>query len=103
MVFEGHYGLPFLSWVPKYDADLYLRITGKGHSYYEEHRSLHGLEKLVHRFRIHDYTLSIIRDPDKFFATDLFDTRSLQYKAVRFLAPFLYRWIPTYIWVLTKK
>ena len=103
MVFEGHYGLPFLSWVPKYAADLYLRITRKGHSYYEEHRSLHGLEKLVHRFRIHDYTLSIIRDPDKFFATDLFDTRSLQYKAVRFLAPFLYRWIPTYIWVLTKK
>jgi ubiquinone/menaquinone biosynthesis C-methylase UbiE len=103
MVFEGHYGLPFLSWIPKWAADLYLRMTGKGDSYYEEHRSLHELKQLVNRFRIHDYTLSIVREPDKFFATDLFDTQSLTYKVVRSLAPFLYRWIPTYIWLLTKK
>ena len=103
MVLEGHYGLPFLSWTPKFVSNLYLRMTGKGDSYYEEHRSLHGLKQLVNRFRIHDYTLSIIRDPEKFFATDLFDTQSLLYKVIRFLTPFLYRWIPTYIWVLTKK
>ncbi len=103
MVFEGHYGLPFLSWIPKFVAHLYLRITGKGDFYYEEHRSLRGLKQLVNRFRIHDYTLSIIRDPENFCATDLFETQSLAYKVVRFLAPFLYRWIPTYIWVLTKK
>jgi SAM-dependent methyltransferase len=103
MAFEGHYGLPFLSWIPKFVVQLYLRITGKGDFYYEEHRSLRGLKQLVNRFRIHDYTLTIIRDPEKFFATDLFDTQSLAYKVVRFLAPFLYRWIPTYVWVLTKK
>ncbi len=103
MVVEGHYRLPFLSWFPKPLANLYLRITRKGNLYYEEHRSLRGLRQLVNRFRIHDYTLSIVRDPEKFFATDLFDTQSLTYKVLRFLAPLLYRWIPTYIWVLTKK
>lgn len=103
MLFEGHYGLPFLSWIPKFFAHLYLKVTRKGDFYYEEHLSLWGLRQLVRRFQIHDYTLSIIREPKKFFAMDLFNTQSWVYKGVRFLAPFLYRWIPTYIWVLTKK
>ena len=103
MVFEGHYGLPFLSWIPKPLAHLYLKMTGKGDYYYEEHRSLGGLRKLVGKFRIHDYTLSIIRNPEKFFATDLFAPESFLYKCIRWSAPYLYPWIPTYIWVLTKK
>ncbi len=103
MVIEGHYGLPFLSWIPKSLAHLYLKVAGKGDSYYEEHRSLRGLRQLVKRFRIHDYTLSIIRKPEKFFATDIFNTRTFLYKCVRWVAPYLYRWIPTYVWILTKK
>lgn len=103
MVIEGHYLLPFLSWIPKHLAHLYLKMTRKGNFYYEEHLSLRGLKKLVRKFQIHDYTLSIIRDPQKFFATDLFNTQSFLYKGIRFLAPYLYPWIPTYIWVLTKK
>jgi ubiquinone/menaquinone biosynthesis C-methylase UbiE len=103
MMTEGHYGLPFLSWIPKPLAHLYLRMTGKGDFYYEEHRSLRGLKKLVERFRIYDYTLSIIQNPEKFFATDLFNPTSFLYKCIRRLAPHLYPWIPTYVWVLTKK
>jgi len=103
MVMEGHYRLPFLSWLPKPIAHLYLKVTGKGSCYYEEHRSLRGLRQLTARFRIHDYTLGIIRDPEKFFATDLFRNTSFLYQCIRFLAPYLYPWIPTYIWVLTKK
>mgnify|MGYP001383996694 CR=1 FL=1 len=30
---EPHYRLPFLSWLPKGIADLYLRVTGRGKSY----------------------------------------------------------------------
>jgi 2-polyprenyl-3-methyl-5-hydroxy-6-metoxy-1,4-benzoquinol methylase len=30
---ECHYGLPFLSWLPLPLANLYLRVSGKGHSY----------------------------------------------------------------------
>lgn len=100
---EGHYHLPLLSWLPKPLAHLYLRLTGKGSIYYEEHLSLRGLKRLVGKFQIHDYTLSIIRDPEKFFATDLFNRRTVSYKWIRWLAPYVYPWIPTYIWVLTKK
>lgn len=103
MIIEGHYGLPFLSWVPKSLAHLYLKMTGKGDFYYEEHRSLRGLKKLVKRFRIHDYTISVIRDPEKFSAVELFNQTSFLYKCIRLVAPHLYAWIPTYIWVLTKK
>jgi len=103
MVIEGHYGLPFLSWIPKSLAHLYLKVTGEGDFYYEEHRSLRGLRHLVKRFRIHDYTLSIIRKPEKFFATDIFNTQTFLYKWIRWVAPYLYQWIPTYVWILTKK
>jgi ubiquinone/menaquinone biosynthesis C-methylase UbiE len=103
MLIEGHYGLPFLSWLPKPIAHLYLGISGKGRFYYEEHLSLRGLRKLVRKFRVHDYTLAVIRDPDKFGATDLFAPGSLLHRGIRFMAPFLYPWIPTYIWVLTKR
>jgi len=103
MVIEGHYGLPFLSWVPKPIAHLYLRITGKGSFYYEEHLSLRGLKKLVKRFQIYDYTLPIIRNPEKFFAIDIFHVQTFLYRCIRWVAPYLYPWIPTYVWILTKK
>lgn len=103
MMIEGHYHLPFLSWLPKPLAHLYLRLTGKGKFYYEQHLSLHGLKRLVKKFQVHDYTLSIIRGPEKFFATDLLNPHGFLYKGIRLLSPYFYPWIPTYIWVLTKK
>lgn len=103
MIMEGHYGLPFLSWLPKRLAHLYIKLMGKGSFYYEEHYSIWGLRKLVKRFRIWDYTLPIIKNPEKFSATDLFNPGSFIYKFIRLVAPYLYPWIPTYIWVLTKK
>jgi len=103
VLIEGHYHLPFLSWLPKPLAHLYLKLTGKGDFYYEEHLSLRGLRQLVSKFHIHDYTLSVIREPEKFCATELFDQPKRSYKWFRWVAPYFYWWIPTYIWVLTKK
>jgi 2-polyprenyl-3-methyl-5-hydroxy-6-metoxy-1,4-benzoquinol methylase len=103
VLIEGHYRLPFLSWLPKPLAHHYLNLVGKGDFYYEQHLSLYGLKKLIGKFRIHDYTLPIIRNPNKFYATDLLRPKSLLYKCICLLAPYLYFWIPTYIWVLTKK
>jgi 2-polyprenyl-3-methyl-5-hydroxy-6-metoxy-1,4-benzoquinol methylase len=103
MIIEGHYHLPFLSWIPKPLAHLYLKLAGKGNFYYEQHLSLRGLKQLVKEFQIYDYTLSIIRDPEKFFAKDIFNTQTFLYKLIRCLAPYLYPWIPTFIWVLRKK
>ena len=103
MVMEGHYHLPLLSWFPKPLAHLYLKWSGKGNFYYEDHLSLRELRKLVQRFEIHDYTLSIIRDPRKFFATELFDPERFFYRCIRRVSPYLYWCIPTYVWILTKK
>ncbi len=103
MILEGHYGLPFLSWVPKSFAHYYLKMTGKGSFYYEEHLSLRGLKKLVQKFQIYDYTLPIIQNPEKFSATELFNPNSYLYRCIRVLAPYFYPWVPTYIWVLTKR
>ena len=103
MVMEGHYHLPFLSWLPRSLAHLYLNLAGKGEFYYERHLSLRGLKRLVRKFRIHDYTLSVIRNPNHFSATDLIDPKSLSHKWIHVLAPCLYPWIPSYIWVLTKR
>lgn len=103
MFIEGDYQLPFLSWLPKIFAHLYLKITGKGNFYYEENYSLWGLRKLVRKFRIHDYTLLITRNPKKFFATDIINSDSYLYRWICLFAPYVYPWVPTYIWVLTKK
>ncbi len=103
MVIEGHYHLPFLSWLPKRFAHAYLKLTRKGSFYYEQHLSLRSLKKLIQKFEIHDYTLSIIHDPQRFFATDLFHTNTWSYRLVRQIAPYLYPLIPTYVWILTKK
>jgi len=103
MIIEGHYSLPFLSWLPKPLANIYLRLSRKGKFYYEEHLSLRSLRQLVQKFKIHDYTLAIIQDPEKYSALDLFNPQSFLYRGIRRAAPYLYRWIPTYVWVLTKK
>jgi ubiquinone/menaquinone biosynthesis C-methylase UbiE len=100
---EGHYRLPMLSWLPRPIAHLYLRLTGKGSYYYERHLSLRGLRRLVRKFQVHDYTISIIKNPERYHATDLFDRKGFSHRWVRWLAPYLYPWIPTYIWVLRKR
>jgi 2-polyprenyl-3-methyl-5-hydroxy-6-metoxy-1,4-benzoquinol methylase len=100
---EGHYQLPFLSWLPKKIANLYLKLFRNESFYYENHLSLKSLRKLVDPFRIVDYTLKIIKDPEKFFATDLFRSGSLEHKLLCWVSSKLYFFCNTYIWVLVKE
>lgn len=46
-IMEGHYHLPFLSWLPKPIAHLYLKITHKGDYYYEKHLTWWELKKQI--------------------------------------------------------
>ncbi len=62
---EPHYGLPMLSVLPRALADSYLRLSGLGKRYQEKHLTYWKLKQLVSRFRLIDYTLKIIRDPEK--------------------------------------
>ncbi len=100
---EGHYHLPFLSWLPRRWADRYVRWSGKGERYEEQCRSLWGLRRLASGFQITDYTLRTIRDPARFEMLDVLPVRN------RFLLIMLsliarvgYHFLPTYIWVLKK-
>lgn len=100
MLVEGHYGLPLLSWLPPAWGTWYLRLTQRGQRYEERHQTLWTLRRLLRDFTIHDYTLRILREPERFAADDLVSARvrALPAGVLRTLYPF----IPTYVWVLTK-
>lgn len=69
-VIEPHYRLPFLSWLPQNLADRYIRAAGKADEYYEQYRTVPGLQKMAGGLYIHDYSFTIIANPDVFGAGD---------------------------------
>lgn len=99
---EPHYGLPFLSWLPRRLADTYMRFAGKGDSYPEQPYSRPRLRKLLVDFVVTDYTEKIVRDPVRFEATDILPPGSVKRwvaKAMLRLAPFFF---PGFVYVLRK-
>jgi ubiquinone/menaquinone biosynthesis C-methylase UbiE len=100
---EQHYGLYFLSYLPKWLADIYMRITGKGEKYYEELYTYFGLKALVKRFEIVDFTLKIIKNPKKYNTSDMIKEGSIITRLPSFLYRLLYFAIPSYVWILKKK
>ena len=101
-IIETHYKLPFLSYLPKKLANLYLRMFTNNSEYYENLLSYRNLKKIVNKFEIIDYTKKIIREPSKFFADEMIVEKSLKYYIVNILSSLGYFLIPTYIWVLKK-
>jgi ubiquinone/menaquinone biosynthesis C-methylase UbiE len=101
-VIEGHYRLPFLSWVPKPLAHCYLQWSGRGTTYYENHLSYFALLRLVKKFSVKDYTLKIIREPARFEAEDMISAGSVICRMPEFLLKGIQCLIPTYILVLEK-
>ena len=100
---EPHYGLPFLSWLPRRLADRYMRITGKGDTYPEKPFSRTRLAYLLTDFAVTDYTGKIVADPGSFKATDILPPGSLKLaiaRAVLRLAPFFF---PGFVYVLRKR
>jgi len=102
-IIETHYGrIPFLSYLPRPLANLYLRVLGKGNKYYETLFSYWGLKKLVSNFVIHDYTLKAIENPRKYRVNELNNVSNLQMKLIRQIAKRAYKFLPGYIWLLSK-
>ncbi|WP_051114326.1 class I SAM-dependent methyltransferase [Methylobacter marinus] len=101
-IIEPHYHLPFLSWLPKKIAHLYMRIFNKGDYYYENLRTLNGIKKLISGFSIDDFTLKIIADPDSFHARDLLPKNGILSIIPMFIWKTLYKILPTYIFILRK-
>jgi SAM-dependent methyltransferase len=101
-VVEPHYRLPFLSWLPRPIAHRYLRLTGRGRSYFEHHLTCWSLRRLVSRFEVHDYTLTILRDPRRFGVNDPLLERLAPRGLPLALLRLAYFALPTYIWILRK-
>lgn len=102
-VMEPHYRLPFLSWLPKPLAGLYMRLTGKGSHYYENLRTLGGIRSLISRFSVLDYTLEVIENPDKFHARDLLPKGGLLERIPLSMWRCFYRVLPSYIFILKRR
>ncbi len=96
-ILEPHYKLPFLSWLPQPAANRYMRLTGKGESYYERYYSRPALRRLVAAFDVWDYTLPVLADPVAFAGGDLIPTWSARIPEPVLAAALPL--VPTYIWV----
>ena len=81
---------------------MYLKVLGRGDHYYETHRSLGGLRKLVRQFELDDYTVKVIDDPVRYHAEDMLPPGSAKQAVAKGLARYSYALVPTYLWVLRK-
>lgn len=100
---EPHYNLPLLSVVPRPVAHVYIRLSGRAEYYHEKHLSYWGLRKLVHQFKVHDYTRHLIERPEEFETSYMVPPGSLKSKLAIALARIAYWAVPGYIWVLEKR
>lgn len=102
-IIETHYGtIPFLSWLPKPLAHVYLRLLGRGTHYYETLYSYWGLKRLARGFERVDYTVRVVRNPEQFHATDALRSGSLAQKIALTVSCTAYWLLPGYIWLLRK-
>lgn len=102
-IVETHYGrIPFLSYLPKPLAHLYLRALGRGNRYYETFRTYWGLKALTSNFERIDYTVAVVREPERFHLTDMLDSASLRRRLALMLLRYAYWFSPGYIWLLRK-
>lgn len=100
---ECHYHLPLLSVIPKPLAHIYLRVFKKGDFYYEKLLTLRGLRRLVSGFIVIDYTLRVLKEPEKFYATEVITPGSFFQKLASALLKIAFWISPSYIWLLQKK
>lgn len=98
---EYHYNLPFLSWLPKTFANFYVRLTGRANSYYESLRTYWGLKKLCKKFKIFEYTQTILRNPQKYGYDDLL--KGILKIFAWLLSPLAKYLSPTFFWLLLKE
>ncbi len=90
---EAHHNLPFLSYLPKKLADVYIKIKGKD-EYYEHPMSYWDLKKTLKKFTIHEYTEKILSSPEKYGYQN--------YPIPNFISQILKYLTPTMFWVLEK-
>jgi SAM-dependent methyltransferase len=100
---EDHYGLPLLSWLPHPLADLYIQLARRGQAYDINPLTLWELRNLWKNLTIHDYTITMLREPEKYLIED--EINGLAW--LRYLPDWLLRKLlifsPNYNWILQKQ
>lgn len=99
---EFHYGLPFLHWLPVSWASWIVRRTGKGQAYDEKPLTRRQLGEVLRGFVIEDYTIAMLRDPDRFFTRDEVPLAQWVRHIPEAVWRLLYGLLPNYNWVLRK-
>ena len=100
---EGHYFLPFLSWLPHWLADIYMKLTFRKGIYDVRLLSLRNLRMLTENFWRHDYTGLIFENPEAFYADDIIQSGNFISQLPRWMFSLIYPFFPAWVWVLTKK
>ncbi len=103
VLIEGHYFLPFLSWLPHWLADIYMKLAGKKGIYDVRLLSLKKLKFLTGNFWRHDYTNMIFENPESFCADDVIRKGNIISRLPRRIFTMIYPLFPAWVWVLTKK
>lgn len=93
---EPHHYLPFLSYLPKGVANIYIRLFTDKKSYYETLFTYWRLKSMVtkFKFKIVDYTPKVLSNPKKF---------GFKHKKINSsIATVLKFFTPTFFWILKK-
>ena len=102
VLIEGHYKLPFLSWVPHRVADVYMKLAGWDVRYDVLLLSYRNLRKLVHRYHVIDYTIDIIKRPNRYADGSRGRIRRIVARFPNWLLKLMLPGIPIHVWALIK-
>jgi len=102
VLIEGHYKLPFLSWMPHWAADWYMKLAGMTGRYDVVLLSYRKLKKLVREFAVIDYTIDIIKRPEAYADDERGPIRRWVEKWPVWLLRAMLPGIPIHVWVLIK-
>ncbi|HEX8965662.1 MAG TPA: methyltransferase domain-containing protein [Patescibacteria group bacterium] len=102
-LYDPHYPtLPFISLLPIFIANFYVKLFNQGLFYEPRPKTILGIKNLIKNFYVTDYTLKIIKNPKKFDAEDVINPKSFLTKMPIPILSLFYCLIPNYIFILKK-
>lgn len=101
-VIEEHYWLPFLSWLPRPMAGIYMRLFRKGDVYNIRPMFYWQLCYMWRRFIKYDYTIRLIKDPEHFAIRENMGKMRWVSRLPNALLKLLIILFPNYNWILRK-
>lgn len=99
---EEHYWLPCLSWLPQSLADRYMRLFRRGQVYDIRPRFYWEIRRLWAAFSLHDYTVRMIREPQRFAVSDQLGRLAWVSRLPEWTLWALTLFLPNYNWILVK-